>query len=75
MIAFITLIAALCSQSGVGHGNSDSHYGLKLSRYIREEAFATQSACTKRLFKACTSSHKITGALLPKDPSCLVENL
>lgn len=69
MNTFILVIATLCSQPGVGHGKNTSTY------LSRENAFAAQSACTKRLFKACTETHAITRKLLPKDASCLVENL
>lgn len=70
MIEFITLIALLCSQPGVGHGD-----GRSASLFIRNDAFLAQSSCTKRLFKACTEKHKVMGHLLPKAASCLVENL
>lgn len=77
MSELITLIALLCAQTGPGHGNSTTNFEkpIAVSRSIRQDAFAAQSACTKKLFSACTTKHIVTGKLLPKLPECLVEAL
>jgi hypothetical protein len=71
MIAFISLIALLCQQPGVGTGSTY----VPNAHGIREQAFAAQSACIKRLYAACTTKHRLSGEVLPGKPECLVEKL
>lgn len=71
MIPFIALIAALCSQPGPSPDVPHKH------AETREQAFAAQTDCIKRLFKACTEKHMLKNVPVPKDNAgvCLVENL
>lgn len=73
MNTFVTLIVLMCQQPGVGHGARV--WVESPSKTIREQAFAAQTACVKRLFSACIEKHKITGAKLPGSAECLVEKL